>query len=251
MPTLSEWRSKLKSPTAKHPPLVTEVDIAKADELAEPKPKEKINWAKGKPKPILPKDAREKVVGRFGLKVRHKPPPPPKVTPEDTASVPEGYIPTQSEATEYCKKRVKEYGDMNSFMNNMVKRVDTYKKQFTEAQLAAIGKMMAREPINEVRSRLLLVSRLNGIMKYVNDEVAPTINEDDMSSTAKKKRRHMADLLGVAKSIIDRDGRMTEKQFHFALYRVYKLAPHFLSGIDTSQTRGIPTGFHMSGPTTT
>jgi hypothetical protein len=188
-------------------------------------------------KEIKKEEKRQSLVDKFKLNRHYKPKPAPE-TPailesKPSSTLPEDYIPTQEDAYAYAEHRVTVLKDKNTFFCDMVRKKNIFGK-FTEPQLRAIGKAMKREPIAEIKDRLLLISRFNGILLHLNNEVFPNIGANS------KRRQWMNELLGVIKDCENHGNRITEKQFFFALYRIHQLCPEFLQGIDTSKVRGIP-----------
>lgn len=224
MPNLQEWRERLQKRTKEVPAseiISTSEYIHLENKIEEWEDKEA---------------ERQTLVAKFGLRQKFKPTrvpeTPPALESKPASTLPEDYLPTHEDAFAYVDHRVTTLKDKNTFFVDMVKKKKVYGK-YTEPQLRAIGKAMKREPIAEIRDRLVLISRFNGILHHLNDVVFPNIGVNS------KRRQWMNELLGVIKDCETHGNRITEKQYHFALYRIYQLCPSFLESIDTSKTRGI------------
>jgi len=224
MPSLQEWRNRLQKKPEENPtPQII--------------PTKEITFSDLVDKEIKKEEKRQNLVDKFKLSQHYKPTLAPETPPvlesKPASSLPEDYMPTQGDAFDYVDHRVTTLKDKNTFFVDMVKKKKVYGK-YTVPQLRAIGRAMKREPIAEIRDRLVLISRFNAILHHLNDEVFPNIGVNN------KKRQWMNELLGVIKDCETHGNRITEKQFFFAMYRIHQLCPEFLQGIDTSKTRGIP-----------
>jgi len=225
MPNLQEWRERLQKRTKEVPAseiISTSEHIHLDNQIEEWEDKEA---------------ERQTLVAKFKLNQHYKPTLAPETPPvllsKPASTLPEEYTPTHEDAFAYVDHRVTTLKDKNTFFVDMVKKKKVYGK-YTVPQLRAIGRAMKREPIAEIRDRLVLISRFNAILHHLNDEVFPNIGVNN------KKRQWMNELLGVIKDCETHGNRITEKQFFFAMYRIHQLCPEFLQGIDTSKTRGIP-----------